>query len=166
MKKEIRAWIFLVALQLVWIIPIGYAEAHKEPIEEEMITEWEDVIRWRIDDADVSIEELEVDVVQRAEMRSLGTFKLTAYCPCKSCSADYGTQTSTGAVATEGRTVAVDPNVIPYGTVLIINIDGEWHEYVAEDCGVLVKGNVIDIFFNEHKSDFREYAEVFVKEMN
>ena len=166
MKKEIKAWIFLVALQLTWIIPIGYAELRKEPIEEtEMITEWEDVIRWRIDDADVSIEELEVDVVQKAEMQSLGKFKLTAYCPCQSCSADYGTQTSTGAVAKEGRTVAVDPGVIPYGTVLIIN----GKEYIAEDTGSAIKGNRIDIYFDDHDAawDFGvKYAEVFVKEMN
>ena len=161
-NKELRAWIFLAVLQLTWIVPCVYAYTHQEPSEEEWIEETEDVIRWRIDDADVSIEELEVDVVKESGLKSLGTFKLTAYCPCKSCSSDYGTQTSTGAVATEGRTVAVDPKIIPYGTVQIIN----GHEYVAEDTGGAIKGNVIDIFFNDHKSDFREYAEVFVKESN
>ena len=161
-NKELRAWIFLAVLQLTWIVPCVYAYTHQEPAEEEWIEETEDVIRWRIDDAEVSIEELEVDVVKESGLKSLGTFKLTAYCPCESCSGNWGKQTSTGAIATEGRTVAVDPSVIPYGTVLIIN----GHEYVAEDCGAAVKGNVIDIFFNEHKSDFREYAEIFVKEMN
>ena len=161
-NKELRAWIFLAVLQLTWIVPCVYAYTHQEPAEEEWIEETEDVIRWRIDDAEVSIEELEVDVVKESGLKSLGTFKLTAYCPCESCSGNWGKQTSTGAIATEGRTVAVDPSVIPYGTVLIIN----GHEYVAEDCGAAVKGNVIDIFFNEHKSDFREYVEIFVKEMN
>lgn len=162
-NKELRAWLFLAALQLTWIIPYVYVYTNQEPaIEEEWIEETEDIIRWRIDDNDVSIEEMEVEVVQKAELKSLGTFKLTAYCPCESCSGNWGTQTSTGAIATEGRTVAVDPSVIPYGTVLIIN----GQEYVAEDCGSAVKGKVIDIFFNEHKSDFREYVEVFVKESN
>lgn len=77
---------------------------------------------------------------------------LTAYCPCIECSGNWGTQTSTGAIATEGRTVAVDPSVIPYGTVLMIN----GHEYVAEDCGGAIKGNDIDIYFNTH-----EEAEIF-----
>lgn len=73
-------------------------------------------------------------------------FKLTAYCPCESCSGGWGTQTSTGKTATAGRTIAVDPSVIPYGTK--VEIDGR--TYIAEDCGGGVKGNHIDIFFNSH----------------
>ena len=63
-NKELRAWIFLAVLQLTWIVPCVYAYTHQEPAEEEWIEETEDVIRWRIDDAEVSIEELEVDVVK------------------------------------------------------------------------------------------------------
>jgi 3D (Asp-Asp-Asp) domain-containing protein len=99
------------------------------------------------------------------ENKSLGFFKLTAYCPCKSCSDNWGTQTSTGATATEGRTVAVDPKVIPYGTTLIIN----GIEYIAEDCGGSIKGNKIDIYFESHKKALEfgiQYTEIFVKEMN
>ena len=77
---------------------------------------------------------------------SLGTFKTTAYCPCKSCSRGWGRKTSSGVSALSGLTVAVDPNVIPIGTELMI--DG--HVYVAEDCGGGVKGNHIDIFFDNH----------------
>ena len=73
-------------------------------------------------------------------------FKLTAYCPCQSCSGGWETQTATGKTATAGRTIAVDPSVIPYGTK--VEIDG--HTYIAEDCGGGVKGNHIDIFFNSH----------------
>ena len=52
-----------------------------------------------------------------------------------------------GTIPTADRTVSVDPNVIPLGTVLII--DG--HEYIAEDTGSAVKGNVIDIYFDSHE---------------
>lgn len=72
--------------------------------------------------------------------------KITAYCPCRECSGKWGHSTSTGARATEGRTVAVDPKVIPYGSKIII----EGHTYIAEDCGGGVKGNHIDIFFESH----------------
>ena len=169
--KELRAWVFLALLQLTWVVPICISEAQKTPAEEiEMITEWEDVIRWRIDEADVSIEGIETVFVEKAEEetiknKSLGFFKLTAYCPCKSCSDNWGTQTSTGATATEGRTVAVDPKVIPYGTTLIIN----GIEYIAEDCGGAIKGNKIDIYFESHKKALEfgiQYTEIFVKEMN
>lgn len=50
-------------------------------------------------------------------------------------------------IPTADRTVSVDPDVIPLGTVLII--DG--HEYIAEDTGSAVKGNVIDIYFDSHE---------------
>ncbi len=75
-------------------------------------------------------------------------FKITAYCPCELCSEGYGRQTSTGVTATEGRTVAVDPEVIPYGTRVHIKGLGD---FVAEDCGGKVKGNHIDIYFESHE---------------
>lgn len=82
------------------------------------------------------------------ETVSLGTFTLTAYCPCSICCgkwSEFGL-TSTGTIPEEGRTIAVDPNVIPYGTEVIIN----GHTYIAEDCGSAIKENRIDIFFNNH----------------
>lgn len=77
----------------------------------------------------------------------MGEFRITWYCPCEICSGEYGHDTSTGARATEGRTVAVDPDVIPYGTHVLI--DGK--EYVAEDCGPMVNNDHIDIFVEEHE---------------
>ena len=80
-------------------------------------------------------------------LKSGGIYKVTAYCPCKACSDDYGRATATGATAKAGRTIAVDPSVIPYGTEVIIN----GNTYIAEDCGAAVKGKIIDIFFNTHE---------------
>lgn len=74
-------------------------------------------------------------------------FVITAYCPCYECSGGWGNSTSTGAVATQGRTIAVDPTVIPYGTKVVI--DG--HTYIAEDCGGAIKGNKIDLYFDNHQ---------------
>ncbi|WP_281890878.1 3D domain-containing protein [Paenibacillus sp. YYML68] len=58
----------------------------------------------------------------------------------------YGV-TSSGAKVTEGRTIAVDPKVIPIG----------WWVYIeglgfrrAEDTGSAVKGNKIDVYFDSH----------------
>lgn len=81
-----------------------------------------------------------------ATIRSLGIFRTTAYCPCKSCSGKWGGRTSTGTIATAGHTISVDPRVIPYGTRIMIG----GVIYTAEDCGGGVKGNHIDIFFNTH----------------
>lgn len=60
---------------------------------------------------------------------------------------------ATGTLATEGRTIAVDPKVIPYGTrVLLIWPDSTQRTYISEDCGSGVNGNHIDVFFDDHQS--------------
>ena len=81
------------------------------------------------------------------DYRSLGEFVITHYCACEKCTDGDGI-TATGTKATEGRTIAVDPEVIPYGTIVII--DG--HTYVAEDCGGAIKGNKIDIYMDSHRA--------------
>lgn len=72
------------------------------------------------------------------EQQSTGTtltFEATAYAG--------DTITATGTTPVVGRTIAVDPKVIPYGTQVYIEGMGT---YTAEDCGGAVKGNIIDIF--------------------
>ena len=88
---------------------------------------------------------------------SIGTFRITAYCPCKKCCGKdpsdpwYGI-TATGTKATEGRTIAVDPKVIGYGSVVYFEgMDGLETGYVAEDCGGAIKGNEIDLYFDSHE---------------
>ena len=79
-------------------------------------------------------------------VRTKMTLIASAYCPCiKCCGKDDGI-TATGTKATAGRTIAVDPRVIPYGSKVIIN----GVTYIAEDCGGAIKSNKIDIFFNTH----------------
>ncbi len=75
----------------------------------------------------------------------LGTFTVTAYCGCKKCCG--GKKTASGTTPTEGRTIAADTSILPYGTQVVI--DGI--VYTVEDCGSGVKGNHIDIFFATHK---------------
>lgn len=86
-------------------------------------------------------------VAQESEPVSLGEFKIYHYCACKSCCGKTNGITATGATATAGRTIAVDPNVIPLGSVVVI--DG--HEYIAEDTGGAIKGKKIDMFCESHE---------------
>lgn len=80
-------------------------------------------------------------------------FEVTAYCTCKECCGKWSPEvtgevshTASGTVPCEGRTVAVDTDIIPFGSVVVIN----GHEYIAEDTGSAVKGNIIDIFMEDH----------------
>lgn len=70
--------------------------------------------------------------------------------------------TATGTTATEGRTIAADPDVLSYGTV--VYIDG--HAYTVEDCGGGIKGRQLDIYFESHEAA-REWGvqnqEIFVE---
>jgi 3D (Asp-Asp-Asp) domain-containing protein len=69
-------------------------------------------------------------------------FICTAYAPT-------GHLTKTETVPQVGRTIAVDPKVIPLGSR--VRVDGR--EYVAEDTGKLVRGRHIDIFMaNEREA--------------
>ena len=89
----------------------------------------------------------EEPVVEEPELISLGEFTLVHYCACASCCGKSDGITATGTVATAGRTIAVDPTVIPLGSTVII--DG--HEYVAEDTGGGIEGKKIDIFCDSHQ---------------
>lgn len=75
----------------------------------------------------------------------IGTFTITAYCGCKKCSGGHN-KTASGTTPTEGRTIAADTSVLPYGSQVVI--DGV--VYTVEDCGSGVSGNHIDIFFSTH----------------
>ena len=107
---------------------------------------------------------LMVSTANAFDMKHLGKFKITFYCPCKKCSGNWGHKTSSGAYATEGRTVAVDKGVIPHGTKLYIEGYGE---FVAEDTGGGVKGKHIDVFLEDHNrclddAHGEKYREVYI----
>lgn len=88
-------------------------------------------------------------VVSTDGKTKLGRFKITHYCSCFYCTGAWGgTHTASGTVPTAGRTIAVDPSVIPLGSQVIIN----GHVYTAEDTGSAIKGNVIDIYVNDHST--------------
>lgn len=83
----------------------------------------------------------------------IGEFTLTAYCPCMKCCGKTDGITATGTTAAEGRTIAVDPRVIPYGSAVTLYFaDGTSHTYTAEDCGGAIKGNRLDIYFDDHQA--------------
>lgn len=100
------------------------------------------------DYSDSSNDDTEYEAVAPAAEAATGSesvFKITAYCPCATCCGSYSNgHTASGTVCTPGRTIAVDPSIIPIGTT--VYIDGV--PYVAEDTGV--SGYRIDIYMSSH----------------
>lgn len=106
--------------------------------------------------------ELAADAVVRSAGRSLGRFKLTFYCPCVRCNGRSDGLTRSGTTAMEGRTIAVDPKVIPLGSR--VYIDG-YGVFIAEDTGGAIKSNRIDVFLDSHSRCFENgiaHAEVYL----
>ena len=104
-------------------------------------------INSKLNDANKTIKDLKSN---EYKLVYLGDFKLTHYC-CEKYKHICGTGTgitATGTKVTAGRTIAVDPKVIPYGTKVYIEGYG-WR--TAEDCGGAVKNKQIDIAVDTHQ---------------
>jgi len=93
----------------------------------------------------------------------LGQFRLTAYCDCVKCQEQWVGTTAMGVAPTVNHTIAVDPSIIPLGS--IVYIDGM--RYVAEDVGGAIKGNHIDVFVGSHEetysNEYNRYADVYIE---
>ena len=107
---------------------------------------------------DVERNQLKAQVEELSKWKALGQFVITFYWPGED---QYGRLTSTGVAAVEGKTIAVDPNIIPYGSTVLI--DGK--EYLAQDCGGAIKGNKIDVFVESPKME-KQVTEVYLKRRN
>lgn len=89
---------------------------------------------------------------------SLGEFRITAYCSCAVCCGEYAYNRPTdengnpivygasGERLRQGVSVAADTSVLPFGTEILI--DG--HTYVVQDVGGAIRGNRIDVYFENH----------------
>lgn len=89
---------------------------------------------------------------QEARETRTDVFTVTAYCPCEKCCGAYANgYTATGEKATQGVTIAADPDVLPMGTE--IELDG--HTYTVQDTGGAIKGNRLDLYFDNHEDALR-----------
>ena len=103
-------------------------------------------IQSKLDAANTTITDLKNSEYKLVYM---GEFKLTHYCTENYphiCGSGAGV-TATGTKVTVGRTVAVNPKTIPYGSRVYIEGYG-WR--IAEDTGSAVKSNQIDIAVEAH----------------
>ena len=152
------------AAAYVNVMQISKLNLRMEQIMSENTARWEETVDlkvenqrllselWRLDDLmeQGNRDGLEEDdLYSWAAWMAAGEMRIYHYCPCEICTGkapgdeDYGI-TKTGTVATAGRTVAVDPDVIPLGSEVRIN----GVIYIAEDAGV--EGKAIDLYVDYH----------------
>ena len=121
----------------------AFEEEKKDTVKEEIIKEEikEEVVEENKEEVDINKPTIEEEKNEEPEVvesdRVHMVVESSAYCS--------GNITSTGTKPRWG-VIAVDPNVIPYGTkVYIPQFD---QVFVAEDTGSAIRGNKIDIFMN------------------
>ncbi|MGZ9587078.1 ubiquitin-like domain-containing protein [Paenibacillus marinisediminis] len=93
----------------------------------------------------VDTEQTAKDSVGFDYKKKLTNVQLTAYTEEKGTP---GAKTASGTKVTEGRTIAVDPDLIPLGWWVYIEGYGF---YRAEDTGGAVKGKIVDIYYDSSK---------------
>lgn len=140
--------IIALILFIWWLVSLPKIPEHKE------VEETTQIVENSVESVEKVSFEIETTEKTYTEMEMI----ITAYCPCEKCCGVYATNrqkdekgnaivlTASGKEAKTGRTVAVDPRYIPYGTEIII--DGQ--TYIAEDCGGAIKGDRLDIYFDCH----------------
>lgn len=148
MKKQIPALIPLLALALLILCPLvhGAFAADKPEAPAREAGECE------------TAEPAQPEPPERIGVFTM-TSSVTAYCPCVVCcgehsaehpnnaGTDFVQRTASGTVPTMQRTIAVDPNVIPMGSYVMIGNA----VYIAEDTGSCIDGSDIDIFMSSHE---------------
>lgn len=173
MQTKLRFSLYMISVFIMIAIIIGCIYEKKEikhrtsvykEIENDILKE---------DTKKIEIETDKEDDAQAVEPVSLGEFRLTGYCGCLLCCGSWsnnrpidvdGNEIIYGAIGEElkeGYSIAVDPDIIPYRSKVIINGD----IYEAQDCGGAIKGNRIDLYYSSHQDAIDhgvKYAEVFL----
>lgn len=163
MERETEKVVLFAKVVIVFaVLTIGLAvwhiaktlEARTLPQEQAQETPQEEPRKLSLQETNALTTPLKAEIeAEEAADISLGDFTVTHYCACEICCGKTDGITATGTVATEGRTVAVDPEVIPYGSEIAVYYpDGRIGYYIAEDCGAAIKGNRLDVYMDSHEA--------------
>lgn len=157
-----KSFIEILMLILMSIVVVG---AHRDGIQKDIMIEdqkheielmqnYKEDLEYQLKSDDYEMEKLEKEneqlekekeqlnvkykkAVSRGSSRTINV-QATAY-------THTGNPTATGVMPQVGKTIAVDPRVIPLGSK--VHIEG-MGTFIAEDTGGLIKGHIIDIFMN------------------
>ena len=162
LRCEICAWqwatVGLLVLSLVWnmgqtAVVLRLTDALRETEAQlEQAESARDIAMEKLGNLALQAEQdRQAQAAQAAAYEALGTYTyigecvITAYCPCVECCGQWADGlTATGLPAVPG-VVAVDPEVIPLGSTVIIG----GQRYLAADTGVT--GNHVDLCVLDHQ---------------
>ena len=121
--------------------PIGPELPEEDTLEEDA----------REEEAQEDFENEKIEAALLAKAIRLDDVTVTHYDPCVKCCGKTDGITATGVSVTPYYTVAVDPEVIPLGSEVLVDYgDGVIHYYRAEDTGGGVKGKHLDLCVTDH----------------
>ena len=150
-------WASFLVILLLLLPPRVFATEHAlpenpehvpytEPIGPELPEE--DAIE---EEAQEDFENEKIEAALLAKAIRLEDVTVTHYDPCVKCCGKTDGITATGVPVTPYYTVAVDPEIIPLGSEVLVDYgDGVIHYYRAEDTGGGVKGKHLDLCVTDH----------------
>lgn len=167
-----------ISMQETSSIDVTLPTSKLETVVEETETKDVELYTEPIDMTIKATEPIEIEEDKTAEeFINLGRFKLTAYCSCEKCCGKWaynrpkdesGNEIVYGSIGERlisGVSIAVDPDIIPYYSEVIIN----GNTYIAHDTGGHIEGNRIDLYFDNHDEALKfgvQYADVLLRIKN
>lgn len=149
-------WASFLLFLLLLLPPraVAVEETHGERTEnhtEEAEKRTECVIELPEEEVQEDYENENIEAALLAQATRLDDVTVTHYDPCVKCCGKTDGITATGVPVTPYYTVAVDPELIPLGSEVLVDYgDGEIHYYRAEDLGGGVKGKHLDLCVTDH----------------
>lgn len=161
-ERNVALAIMLLAVAVIFALVIACGNAKAEEnyviVPVEVITP--EPVSFEQPETQEAQETNENELIEQAFLENatkIENVTLTHYCICKKCCGKspndpgYGI-TASGRKATPYVSVAVDPDVIPLGSDVLVDYgDGDIKYYRADDTGGAVKSNHIDLCVSDHQ---------------
>lgn len=145
-------WAFLLTLLLLLLPPRAAAQETAPSVSPEP-TVYAEPIGPELPEEEVQedYENENIEAALLAQATRLDGVTVTHYDPCVKCCGKTDGITASGVSVTPYYTVAVDPELIPLGSEVLVDYgDGEIHYYRAEDTGGGVRGKHLDLCVTSH----------------
>ena len=149
LRHPVLYQLFVAAIVFLTVLWVGNMTVNLEAYEERSKAE-SAVLSIKNTEGILGVQNGDKVAVHKREVpcETLVHVKITHYCECEVCCGKHSDGiTASGTEAKAGRTIAVDPEMIPLGSEVII--DGE--SYIAEDTGGAINGNRIDVYCETHE---------------